>query len=122
MLNPCGLPHTAPWQSHALAYFFHDPGFQAFLFHRGFHHGIKQRLRDHHRAIGIGHDDIARHYCHAAAANGFLPADEIQRGDGSRRHIALAINRQPSANHARAVAHHAICHQPCHTLLRHACA
>ncbi len=57
-------------------------------------HLLDQRLRDHHRAVVVGDDDVAREHRDAAAADRLLPADEGEAGDRGRRGGARAPDRQ----------------------------
>ena len=55
---------------------------------------IDQRLRDHHRAVVVGDDHVARKDRAAAAGDRLVPADEGEPIDRRRRRRALAQDRQ----------------------------
>jgi hypothetical protein len=81
---------------------------------------IEQRLRDQHRTVLIGDDDVVRKHRNPAAADRLAPADEGQPGDRGRRREAVAPDRKVGAEHALDVAHHAVGDQRGNPALDHA--
>src|SRR5215472_15842352 len=104
---------------HALLDLAHHPGLVALVLLALGKDEVDQVLRDHHRAVIVGDDQVAREDRATAAGNWLVPAHEgepVDRG-GCRR--PGAPHRQPGREHAGLVADHPVGDERGDAALRH---